>query len=152
MSDNYKVIRQTREHIKDLKAAGWSHGKIAKTIDVAHPMVADILNIDEVALDLREPTIKKLRKFNDTRSAAIKFRETAEKAIEKHAGPLPAAVPDPPPPDLERQKLQPVLKEFVISDDLLAMTDSLIAEYNERGYRMDVQISKIYKPENDEKR
>lgn len=141
MSDNYKVIRASRENIKELKAMGWSHGKIAKTIDVAHAKIQDILEMDEVALDLREVTIKKLRKFNDGMVAKPKPPDNK---------PTPP-VPDPPAPDLEAQKVRPVLKQFVVSDDLLAMTDSLIAEFNERGYRMDVAISKIYKPENNEK-
>jgi hypothetical protein len=90
MSSNYKEIRKARENIKQLKAQGWSHAKIAKEMDVAHGKVQDILDIDEVALDFREPTMVKLRAFNEKMFGG----ETEEKPKED---PPTEGIPDPPP-------------------------------------------------------
>ena len=141
MSEHYKIIRRTREAIKELKAKAWAPTKIAKHIGVSLAVVQDILVIDEVAMNLRTPTIEKF----------VKFLASHEK--KKPVQIIPEPKPErkrEPDPNQDEQIPQPAFKKFVISDDLLAMTDSLIVEYNERGYRMDVTISRIFKPDSDE--
>ena len=146
MSDNYKVIRRSREHINELKAAGWSHGKIAKTIDVAHSMVGDILTIDEVALGLREATIKKLRKFNDTRAAALQFRQDLEEKVERK--------PEPPK---EEVKKAPLLTFRTVNikyatEDMLDVINFLAERFAEKGYRLDACLTKIHDPNEPEQK
>ena len=133
MSDNYKVIRQTREAVKELKSQGWSNAKIASKINIVHGMVQDLIDLDEVALNVREATLIKFRKFLDERSPVKKEPEITDQKYSEAAPPV--------------EPWSPVLKPLVMTDDLLAWLDTLIAEFNERGYRLDVVIHKIYKPD-----
>lgn len=133
MSNNYKIIRRTREAVKDLKSKGWAPTKIAKHIGVSLAIVQDIVILDEVAMNLREPTIDKFRKFLDTRSAAKQHFDDQD----GKSAPLP-------PIYVGRKKDTTV--------GLLAELTELSVRFVACGYRMDASLTMIHTPDEGEQK
>ena len=144
MSSNYKEIRTARENIKQLKSQGWSHARIAKEMDVAHGKVQDILDIDEVALDFREPTMVKLRAFNEKMFGG----ETEEKPKEdppEEKAPLMEEIFDPPPTAAKDWESVMFTSIFVGTgvNDVLDALNTIGEMLMEKGYRLHARVEKI---------
>lgn len=140
MSDNYKVIRRTRDEVRELKAQAWSQSKIAKHIGVSSAMIGDLLELDEVAQDLRKPTIDKFRKFLDTRAAAKQhLYEISDQ---------PAAHNDPG--GLGDVHFWP--KKEDTSVGLLNELTVLSARFANCGYRLDASLTMIHYPNENEQK
>lgn len=145
MGDNYKVIRRCREAVEELKSQGWTITKIAKTIKISNAVVIDLENLDVVAMNLRQPTVEKMRKFVDTRDAAKQHLADQEKKKEK--------VNLPPPPKREElpPKMDPVKKEPAPSlgdaNNLLTELQNLSKRFAAAGFRLDAAVTLIKYPE-----
>lgn len=128
MSDNYKIIRRTRDAVRELKSQAWGQTKIATHIGVSPTIIADLLVMDEVAQDLRKPTIDKFRKFLDTRSAAKQHFAAEEEKQD----------PTPIPP------VEDSPKDTTIG--LLAELTELSVRFVKCGYRLDASLTLIHQP------
>ena len=136
MSEHYRTIRKAREAVNDLKAQAWNDTKIAKHIGVSVAIIKDIVILDEVAMNLRGPTIDKFRKFLDTRSAAKQhFADEKEKLNPKPPEQEPPVYvqPDLPPP-YKGKKIQ-------MPDDLLGELNKLSKKFASKGYRLDCTLT-----------
>ena len=142
MSEHYKTIRKAREAVKELKAQAWNDTKIAKHIGVSVSIIKDIVVLDEVAMNLREPTIEKFRKFLDTRSAAKQhFADQEEKSEPepelKDMGKEDHKYPeydDPGPPPYKGKKIP-------MPEDLLGQLNELSSKFASKGYRLDCTLT-----------
>lgn len=132
MSEHYKTIRKAREAVKELKAQAWNDTKIAKHIGVSVSIIKDIVVVDEVAMNLREPTIEKFRKFLDTRSAAKQHFAAEEEKSEPEPAPV-YVQPDLPPP-YEGKKIP-------MPEDLLGQLNELSTKFASKGYRLDCTLT-----------
>lgn len=135
MSDNYKIIRRTREAVRELKSEAWGQTKIAKHIGVSPSIIADLLILDEVAQDLRKPTIDKFKKFLDTRSAAQQYMKD-EKEKQESKSP---EYQDPGPPPFDGKKKD-------TSTGLLVELTELSVRFVKCGYRLDASLTMIHQP------
>ena len=127
MSEHYKIIRRTREAVKDLKTQAWTDTKIAKYIGVSVAIIKDIVILDEVAMNLREPTIEKFRKFNNARAAAK--QHLAHEAAESKTPPIYVG------------------KKKDTTVGLLAELTELSVRFVACGYRMDASLTMIHTPD-----
>ena len=145
MSDNYKIIRKTREAVKDLKSMGWTNAKISKEINIVHSMVQDLLDLDEVALNLREATIIKFRAFLEKREEVSDFIDAEmEKAMSKEEH------KPQPPKDPEPEEWSPSFQTIILKyshEDMLDVINFLAMRFAEKGYRLDACLTKIHNPQ-----
>lgn len=154
MSDNYKVIRRTREAVKDLKSEGMTVTSIAKHIGIAVSIISDITELDEVAMNLREPTIEKFRKFLSKREQAKKLRKKMEKQP-----PEPEKESDPGPEPItgeEEYGFVPAypngtinFESITIATNLNGLLDALTIlskKFADKGYRLDASLTLQHEP------
>jgi len=137
MSEHYKTIRKAREAVKELKAQAWNDTKIAKHIGVSVQIIKDIVILDEVAMNLRQPTVDKFRKFIDTRSAAKQHFAAEEEKPEPEPAP---EYQDPGPPPYGGRKI-------AMPEDLLADLNELSTKFASKGYRLDCTLTLQHSPE-----
>lgn len=146
MSQHYKIIRRTREAIKDLKSKGWAPTKIAKHIGVNLTVVQDILIIDEVAMNLRTPTIEKFEKFLKKQAAVKKhfdFYPSPPEQFRAQEARLQKKV-DESEPQPEPEPLDESPKDTTIG--LLAKLTELSVRFVACGYRLDASLTMIHDP------
>ena len=136
MSQHYKIIRRAREAIKELKSKGWAPTKIAKHIGVNLTVVQDILIIDEVAMNLRTPTIEKFEKFLKKQAAVKKHFDAQEARLQKK---VDESEPQPEPEPLDESP-----KDTTIG--LLAKLTELSVRFVACGYRLDASLTMIHDP------
>lgn len=152
MSAHYKVIRKTREAVKELKNGvdPWNDTKIAKHIGVSVSIVKDLVVIDEVAMNLRQPTIDKFQKFLDTRNTAKAYMADEERKSKPQPPEetYPAPAWNDKPPD-EPVKEEPVYmwKKVRMPEDLTEQLSELATKFASKGYRLDCVLTLQHKPE-----
>lgn len=151
MSAHYKTIRKAREAVKELKNGDdpWNDTKIAKHIGVSVSIIKDLVVVDEVAMNLRQPTIDKFRKFLDTRNAAK--QHMADEEAKDNPPPeelYPAPEWNNKPPD-EPPKAEPLYqwKKVQLPEDLLGQLDEISKKLASKGYRLDCRLTLQHPPE-----
>ena len=127
MSENYKIIRRTRDAVRELKSQAWGQTKIANHIGVSSGIISDLLLLDEVAQDLRKPTIDKFRKFLEKQSAAKQHMADEERRLDK--------IPEE----------EPKKKDTTLG--LLAELTDISVRFVACGYRLDASLTMIHEPE-----
>lgn len=174
MSDNYKVIRQTREAVKDLRSQGWATNKIAKEIGCSGTIIQDMLDgVDEVAMNLRTPTVEKFRVFLKRRNKVEKFLEKPPSKIpepekivfpEDEGKPSEPIKQDPDPETEDRQfpwgggdvhfwphnqeKAAMKWSHIAYCESVVGLLDllNIVGEkLEQKGYRLDASITMIHK-------
>jgi len=140
MSAVYKKIRQAKELTEILQSQGKSFTNISKEIGINRILHKEIMEFDPVAVSIREPSVKKLEKFiekyghllngkpKDSAESAEKQPMSEARAIEKpvRSGSMPTGNYDP---------------------EMLRKLSTLINQFQDMGYRLDVNISRIYTPQ-----
>ncbi len=153
MSDNYKVIRRTKEAVLELKAQGWTHNGICSEIGITHALLNDIESIDPVAIKVRSGTIDKMRAFLDQYEVGI------EKPLRKSSRPEKETVNFTPPVDEFRTKVPESMEDAIpehrgiekgpVDPDgnLLNDLNVLARRFDRAGYQLNANIELIHKSE-----
>ena len=129
MSDVYKTIRAFKDLCHKLTTDGISKTDIQKEAGIGFGLMKQILEYDPVAVKIRSASVEKLKAF------ITKKVEEMEKDLQEESDKLPA----PPLPDNI---------PYSVDDDLLSRLGNLINEFQGKGWKLDIMISRYYKPEN----
>jgi hypothetical protein len=127
MSDNYKTIRAFHDLAVKLMSDGIPKTTIQKEAGIGFGLMNQILKFDPVAVKIRSESIEKIKSYVE------KKVDEMERDLEDSK---PPGDPDPGPVNIP----------YSVDNDLLSRLGNLINEFQGRGWKLDVMISRIYKP------
>ncbi len=145
MSDDYKVIREVKESILNLKSQGWTNNSIVNEIGISHTLLSEIMEYDVVSVKVREVTMGKMRDFLARNESGL------DKPVRKKSGPKPKEEEDFPITVPESMKdaipqdttidIGPVDPDGNLLNDL----NELAKRFAKAGYQLNANIELQYK-------
>ena len=152
MSDNYKVIRKSKEVILDLLHKDkWSTNQIVKTAGITHNLVKEITTQDPVGIKVWDITIEKLRTFNDKydkgidkpvrRGSKVRIVSDGKHGFDVHVPPsMRGAIP------VERGIDAAPGADKSSGNDLMDELNALGSKFKMKGWNLEARLSKIFIP------
>ncbi|RKZ97260.1 MAG: hypothetical protein DRI97_00055 [Bacteroidetes bacterium] len=145
MSDNYKLIRLVRDAIQTLLDSGWTHSSVVNEIGISHGLVKEIMEFDPVSVNVREPTVEKMRSFllrNDKGISKPIRKAPKRKApiVEEFPVEVPESMQDAIPVDTK------IERDPSSTSNLLYELSELADKFAKNGYRLDASLTMIYEP------
>ena len=123
MAENYKTIRAFHDLARALMAKPeWNQTKIMEEAGITHKLMREILDYDPVSVKIRSESVEKLKAF---------IARDWSDPFTKEPKPITEAPKDIP---------------YHPDKDLLSRLGNLINEFQGRGYKLDIQITRIYNP------